>query len=163
MHTLLNQPDIARRWFMLAREHLDQSGQRAMRVRVDLDEATALARGNPIGWSLATSLARRAAQGYRDLGLQAWAERAERLVAEIEGWPQPGMPIPGGISGRERHVVELVAQGLSDREIAAAMFLSPRTVNAHLRNIYAKTGARNRTDLTRWAVREGLIPARDAS
>jgi DNA-binding CsgD family transcriptional regulator len=163
MHALLDQPDIARRWFMLAREHLDQSGQRVIRLRVDLDEATALARGSAVSWSLATTLARRAGQGYRDLGLNAWAERAERLATEVEGRPQQEVPMPGGISGRERNVVELVAQGLSDREIAAAMFLSPRTVNAHLRNIYAKTGARNRTDLTRWAVREGLIPARDAS
>jgi NarL family two-component system response regulator LiaR len=53
--------------------------------------------------------------------------------------------------------VRLVAKGYSDRSIGEEMYVSPRTVNAHVRNILAKTKVKNRTELSLWAVREGLV------
>jgi len=53
------------------------------------------------------------------------------------------------LTGRERQVAELVARGASNREVAEALVLSPKTVERHLTNILAKLGARNRTDLAR--------------
>jgi DNA-binding CsgD family transcriptional regulator len=53
------------------------------------------------------------------------------------------------LTGTERTVAELVAQGLTNREVAARIFLSPHTVSFHLRKVYRKLGIRSRVDLTR--------------
>jgi len=53
-----------------------------------------------------------------------------------------------GISEREKEIVLLVASGLDNREIGKRLFISPKTVKNHMSNIYAKTGARNRVQLT---------------
>jgi DNA-binding CsgD family transcriptional regulator len=52
----------------------------------------------------------------------------------------------GGLSPREREVLELVGQGLSNQDIARALFISTSTVKVHVRHILEKTGARSRTD-----------------
>lgn len=69
------------------------------------------------------------------------------------------MPVEFGepLSEREREIVVLVAEGLANKEIGARLFLSPNTVKVHLRNIFVKTGAVSRTELTMIAVREGWI------
>jgi DNA-binding NarL/FixJ family response regulator len=63
----------------------------------------------------------------------------------------------GGLSRRELEVVRLVAVGRTNREIARELFLSPRTVDMHVRNILAKLGCRSRTDATRRAGELGLL------
>ena len=69
--------------------------------------------------------------------------------------PQP--PEPGKLSARERELVTLVAQGRTDAQIAAQLFISVRTVHTHLNRIRDKTGRRRRADLTRLALQTGLI------
>ncbi|MGC9395241.1 MAG: Kelch repeat-containing protein [Anaerolineae bacterium] len=66
---------------------------------------------------------------------------------------EPGEPL----SEREIEIVELVADGLTNREIAVRTFLSPNTVKVHLRNIFTKTGVSSRTELTVLAMQEGWI------
>jgi predicted ATPase/DNA-binding CsgD family transcriptional regulator len=61
-----------------------------------------------------------------------------------------------GLSARELQVVRLVASGQTDREIAEALFLSPRTINTHTARIYAKLGVGSRAEAAAWAVRHGL-------
>jgi DNA-binding NarL/FixJ family response regulator len=56
------------------------------------------------------------------------------------------------LSAREQEVLRLVAQGLTDTEIASTIYVSPRTVQNHLARIREKTGLRRRSELTRWAV-----------
>jgi DNA-binding NarL/FixJ family response regulator len=56
------------------------------------------------------------------------------------------------LSTRELEVLRLVAQGLTDRQIAEKIYVSPRTVQNHLARIRDKTGLRRRSELTRWAV-----------
>jgi len=68
--------------------------------------------------------------------------------------PAPG---PARLSGRERELVTLVAQGCTDAQIAAQLFISIRTVRSHLDRIRDKTGCRRRADLTRLALAEGLV------
>jgi predicted ATPase/class 3 adenylate cyclase/DNA-binding CsgD family transcriptional regulator len=63
----------------------------------------------------------------------------------------------GELSARERELVALVAQGRTDAEIAAQLFISVRTVGSHLDRIRDKTGCRRRADLTRLALSAGLI------
>ncbi|MBV9173555.1 MAG: response regulator transcription factor, partial [Chloroflexi bacterium] len=59
---------------------------------------------------------------------------------------------PGGLSSREREVAQLVARGLSNREIADALVLTERTVESHLTHIFGKLGLRSRSQLTVWAL-----------
>lgn len=61
-----------------------------------------------------------------------------------------------GLSERERQVVKLVAEGKSNAEIAADLFISAGTVKTHLANAQRKTGARNRVGIAAWAWRTGL-------
>jgi predicted ATPase/DNA-binding CsgD family transcriptional regulator len=63
----------------------------------------------------------------------------------------------GGLSAREVEVLGLVAEGLTDQEVAGALYLSPRTVGQHLRNVYRKLGVNSRTAATRAAIGRGLI------
>lgn len=63
---------------------------------------------------------------------------------EAEAVPQ------GGLTRRELDVLRLVAEGLTDREVADALFLSVRTVHAHLRSIYAKLAVSSRIAATRY-------------
>ena len=56
------------------------------------------------------------------------------------------------LSAREHEILRLVAQGLTDAQIAERTFISPRTVQNHLGRVRDKTGLRRRSELTRWAV-----------
>ena len=75
--------------------------------------------------------------------------------------PDPRQPPePPGLaqlSARERELVTLVAQGRTDAQIAAQLYISVRTVSSHLDRIRDKTGCRRRADLTRLALAEGLV------
>ncbi len=61
------------------------------------------------------------------------------------------------LSARELEVLRLLAQGLSNRAIGEALFISDRTVQAHLTNIYAKLGVTTRLDAVLTAIRRGLL------
>jgi DNA-binding CsgD family transcriptional regulator len=68
------------------------------------------------------------------------------------GPPAGATPPPVALTPRERDVCEQVAAGATNREAAAALFLSPRTVEHHLRMSYRKLGVRSRAELARhWA------------
>jgi len=71
--------------------------------------------------------------------------------------PAAGALSPGALSARERELVTLVAQGCTDAQIAAQLFISIRTVRSHLDRIRDKTGCRRRADLTRLALSIGLL------
>jgi DNA-binding NarL/FixJ family response regulator len=84
------------------------------------------------------------------------------LAAEPEGpTTAPGTHAdagpPSGLSERETEVLRLLAQGQSNKEIAGELSLSVHTVERHLANIYAKIGARGRTDAAAYAHKNGLV------
>src|SRR5918997_163620 len=64
--------------------------------------------------------------------------------------------LPAGLSEREVEVLRLVAQGLTNAEVAAQLYLSPRTVDAHLRRIYDKLGTSSRSAAVRFALEHDL-------
>jgi DNA-binding CsgD family transcriptional regulator len=89
------------------------------------------------------------------MSLQAATEYA--LILTELGPPQPAAPGAGKLSTRERELVTLVAQGRTNAQIAAQLYISVRTVTSHLDRIRDKTGCRRRADLIRLALSEGLV------
>jgi DNA-binding CsgD family transcriptional regulator len=67
---------------------------------------------------------------------------------------------PAGLTPREVEVLRLVARGLSNREIAEQLVITPKTAANHVEHIYAKTGASNRARASLFAVEHGLIAKR---
>ncbi len=65
------------------------------------------------------------------------------------------------LTERQLEIVALVAQGLTNREIAAELYISHNTVKVHLRNIFTKTGVSSRTELSMLAMREGWVALSD--
>ncbi len=71
--------------------------------------------------------------------------------------PQGEEGIRADLSERELEIIELVATGLTNQEIASQLTISKRTVDNHVSNIFAKTGAKNRVALINWAMDNGKI------
>jgi DNA-binding CsgD family transcriptional regulator len=76
------------------------------------------------------------------IGARLWAERARAELGRISG----RAPM-GGLTPTEERVADLVAEGLSNKQVAAELFVSVRTVEANLTRVYAKLGIRSRTEL----------------
>jgi DNA-binding NarL/FixJ family response regulator len=64
----------------------------------------------------------------------------------------------GTLTAREREIALLVAEGFANRAIAEKLVLSERTVETHVRNVLAKLGLRNRTQVAAWAARLRTAP-----
>jgi DNA-binding CsgD family transcriptional regulator len=96
----------------------------------------------------------------------AWAEgremepeQAVEYALDRSTTPEPTAPetYPAGLSAREVEVLRLVAQGLTNAEVAERLFISSRTVGWHLGYIYRKLGFSSRTEATRFAAEHGLL------
>ncbi|MFQ5576292.1 MAG: DNA-binding response regulator [Anaerolineae bacterium] len=82
---------------------------------------------------------------------------ARALSALARGEPT-GSGLIEPLSERETEVLRLLAQGLTNKDIAQTLILSVRTVEAHLRNIFGKLGVRSRTEAALWAAKHGYGP-----
>jgi len=85
-----------------------------------------------------------ALEEFEQLGAATWAEKARSELGRIGGRTRVE-----GLTPAERRVATLVAQGRTNREVAAALFLGQRTVETHLSHVYAKLGVRSRAELAR--------------
>ena len=93
---------------------------------------------------------RRALATFQALGAVPWAERAAaELRATGETARKRDESTVAQLTPQELQVARLVGQGLSNKEVAAQLFLSPRTIDAHLRNVFAKLAVTSRTQLAR--------------
>jgi DNA-binding CsgD family transcriptional regulator len=82
--------------------------------------------------------------GFEELGAATWVARARAELGRIGGRTRTE-----GLTPAERRVATLVAEGRTNREVAAALFLGERTVETHLSHVYAKLGVRSRAELAR--------------
>ena len=82
--------------------------------------------------------------GFEHLGAATWVVRARDELGSIGGRTREA-----GLTPAEHRVAALVAEGRTNREVAAALFLGERTVETHLSHVYAKLGIRSRTELAR--------------
>jgi DNA-binding CsgD family transcriptional regulator len=167
MRTLLGHHAEASAAFDRARVTLEKNGQRPLRAMTDYDEALALirhGRGTPTADAIerASGLIDAAEAGFAVLGMRGWEASARELRAEMDevatrAGGRKRATLPAGITARELDILRLVVRGNSDRQIGEDLYLSPRTVNAHIRHMLAKTALSNRTELSVWAVEQGLV------
>jgi LuxR family maltose regulon positive regulatory protein len=121
-------------------------------VRIFVDEGPAMAR------LLYEALARGIAPGYVPRLLAAFP------MPEMEQEGSPNTQAPESdliepLSGREQEVLQLIAEGLTNPEIASRLFLSSHTVKTHAHNIYSKLGVHNRTQAVTRARALGVLPS----
>ena len=102
---------------------------------------------------------RRALAAFDGLGADPWARRArEEIAASGAGLPARGGPRADELSPRERQTALAAAEGLTNREVAARLFVSEKTVERHLGSVYRKLGLRSRTELARRIAEGGPAP-----
>jgi DNA-binding CsgD family transcriptional regulator len=87
----------------------------------------------------------RARDTFARMGARAWEERARAELGRIGGRASGA----GDLTPTERKVAELVSDGLATKQVAAALYVSPKTVEGHLSSIYSKLGIHSRTELAR--------------
>ncbi len=85
----------------------------------------------------------------------------EDYLSRVQAGERGGRPEIAGLTPRERQVLTLVAEGLSNREIAEQLTVSLSTVQTHYAHIVEKLSLHNRTELVKYAIRHGLIAASD--
>ncbi len=135
--------------FELARTELCY-GERLRRARRRTESRT------PLRSALAT---------FEQLGALPWAKRARKeleAAGEFAG-ARPRNTRIASLTPQELQVALLVAEGATNREVATALFVSPKTIEAHLSRAYAKLGVRSRTELARVLPADGTPSARRSS
>ncbi|MFF0449266.1 response regulator [Streptomyces sp. NPDC004609] len=81
----------------------------------------------------------------------------QRLLERVTAAPEPAAArLPDGLTGREGEVLALIADGLTNAEIARRLHISTATVKTHINNLFAKAGLHDRAQAVRYAYREGL-------
>jgi ATP/maltotriose-dependent transcriptional regulator MalT len=150
----------------------DEAAARLLGAAERMREATGIAPQNRLPDPAQVAAELRGRLGERSFAA-AWGEglalSAEQAAAEAEALaveilsearrqapPPDGPALPAGLTEREAEVLRLVAAGLTNAEVADRLFLSPRTVEAHLRRIYDKLGTSSRAAATRFALEHGL-------
>ena len=90
-----------------------------------------------------------------------WAGSPALLQTLLEQHPSPaledGEQVVDRLTGRERQVLQLTAQGMANKQIAASLDISENTVKFHLSSLYAKLGVTNRTEAVRAGARRGWV------
>lgn len=131
--------------FRASAEHVRDLPQLGGRLAVELGPAVDAARAAGRRMDLAEATAYSLAQ-IESLG-------AERKRTSVAG-------PPGGLTRRELEILRLIADGLTTRDIAGRLFISVKTADRHIQNLYTKIGTSTRATATRWAIEHGVI-ARD--
>ena len=90
---------------------------------------------------------------FRELGASLGAAAAADFIAQLDGRPRR----PAGLTARELEVLGLLAQGLTNREIAGRLVVSDHTVHRHVANILRKVGQPSRAAAAAWAARERVV------
>jgi DNA-binding CsgD family transcriptional regulator len=101
-------------------------------------------------WADARNSLEEAKQIFERVGARLWVERAQEELARVPG----RRPRGSRLTPTEQRVAELVAEGRANKEVAAALFVTVKAVEANLSRVYAKLGVRSRTELARRFARE---------
>lgn len=93
-----------------------------------------------------------------DPAVQHHLVKAIARTAPLEWTPPDESRLPDGLTPREATVLTLIAEGLSNSEIAERLTVTETTVKSHINHLYSKTGARDRAQAVAYAFRHGLAP-----
>ncbi len=147
-HGLLAPDEALDRWFGEAIRRHDETTTAFERARTQLCYGERLRRARRL--LEAREPLRSALAVFEGLGAKPWIERTqtELRASRDMAWPRPG-PALRDLTAQECQVARVVAEGATNREAAAALFLSPKTIDFHLRNIYRKLALRSRSELAR--------------
>ena len=145
----LEKPEEARTQLQSAVEFCNRVGAPGIAARAKFALAQLIRRDDPRD---ASALAASASASAEVLGMLPLHSRAKALVEEL--LPAATATVP--LSRRECEVAGLVAQGLSNRGIAEALVLSPRTVESHVQSILTKLDFGSRSQVAAWATTNGL-------
>jgi DNA-binding CsgD family transcriptional regulator len=143
---LLNEHDAAERLYREAIDRLSRTRQRGEHARAHLVYGEWLRReSRRID---AREQLRTAHRMFTDMGMEAFAERARKeLLATGEKARKRTVETRDDLTAQERQIAQLACDGLSNPEIGARLFLSPRTVEWHLSKVFGKLGIRSRHEL----------------
>ncbi|HET8629819.1 MAG TPA: LuxR C-terminal-related transcriptional regulator, partial [Thermomicrobiales bacterium] len=160
-HRTLGELATARGRRAEAREHLDAALALADACAAPYERALALLALAELGAAAgeraeAGPLLAEARAILEPLGAKPALARADALAATLERGPAARRTYPAGLTAREVEVLKLVAQGLTDAQVAERLFLSPRTVGKHLTSVYTKLGVASRLAAARFALDHGL-------
>ena len=108
----------------------------------------------------AGNLLRTAADTFQRLGMRLQLGRALAGIARADAALTQRSEALTSLTKREREIAELVAEGLTNREIAARLVVSPRTPEYHIRNVLKKLGLNSREEIARLMARGAGGPAR---
>jgi DNA-binding CsgD family transcriptional regulator len=131
--------------FTAARLPLEAAGARLRLAELTLADTPALARDE----------ARAAAETFARLGAGTELDRATALLRTLGGPARTGARRSGSLTDREAEVLALVAQGLSNPQIAERLYISRKTASHHVSNVLAKLGVRSRAEAAAWAAANG--------
>ena len=152
---LLARDDEFERAFAEALAHHEREPSAFDRARTELCYGERLRRARRR--AEARERLRSALETFERLGAGSWAERAR---SELRATGETVRARAGGgleqLTPQELQVALHVARGATNREVAASLFLSPKTIEAHLHRIYMKLGVRSRTELAHFLAREGV-------
>ena len=128
-------------------------------ARARLEWATLVAASDT---DLAVAAVQESLEVFERLGARRYVRRARSMLYKLGARPRSTAPrsrdaIP--LSDREREIVLLLAEDLTNNEIAERLVISPRTVTTHLDRIYTRLGINSRTALVRYAIEAGLLPS----
>jgi DNA-binding CsgD family transcriptional regulator len=96
--------------------------------------------------ALAVEEARAALATFRDLGAARASDEAAALLRDLGAGGPPGTRVDGVLTEREKQVLGLLAQGMTNAQIGRTLFISEKTAGHHVSRILSKTGARNRAE-----------------
>jgi DNA-binding CsgD family transcriptional regulator len=142
---------------------LDGEGRRWPATMMRVLTATWLA-GVSDGCEAAVALARAAMERFEAMGSEVWVRRMEEMLRRMgERAPTRAGTGAGGLSARELEVLGLVAEGLTNRQIAERLVISEHTAIRHVANVFRKLGVKNRAAAARIGAERGLIAPSVAS
>jgi DNA-binding CsgD family transcriptional regulator len=142
----------ARAHLELARDTFERLGLPLDAARSQLELARLCAERDP---ELALTRARAALAAFEELGAARDADAAAALLRSLGAAGRTGRWSRGELSKREREVLALLGEGLSNPEIAARLVISPKTAEHHVRHVLSKLGLRNRAEAAAYAARAG--------